>query len=428
MFLNRSKETAALLSQVGKGVFGYVTGRRRVGKTALLREICDRKKGFYHQAIEGPVSLQLEHLAGEMKTICPVFSQVIPKSWTEFFALLGRDPLPSLLVFDEFPYWVASDPSLASILQKWVDHDLPKLKTSLYLSGSSQAMLYSQFLDQSAPLYGRSKMHLHLKPMSYSWFSRYRRQSADNPETFELFSLVGGVPHYWTLLAKGSCVSNADRLYFSDSALLNQEPRIMLNDEGINGIIPRGILDLVGRGVSKPSEIASRLGLPQNHLPRPMSVLLELGFVQRELPFGESTKTSKKTLYRVNDAALSFYYGTLLPHQREWPVMGTAEKKRLIHEHASRQWEVFCREVFPGSARYWESDIELDIVAPLSGGRFLVAECKWKKLSVKDEQVLLADLERNFKRSQLSKKLGGKIIFRILSQNVLPEMAKKLAD
>lgn len=142
-FWDREKELAQIHKGLGKGRFGFVTGRRRIGKTALLRKARQDFGGIYHQAVEGTPEQQLLHLIEEIRDFFPIFGDVIPKTWNEFFRLLSREKLPKLVVFDEFPYWVQGDSSLPSILQKWVDHELPKLETLVLVSGSSQLMLNS---------------------------------------------------------------------------------------------------------------------------------------------------------------------------------------------------------------------------------------------------------------------------------------------
>lgn len=190
VFWNRSGELAQIRAWLRKGGFGCLTGRRRIGKTALLKKVCEQEGGFYHQAVEGTPEQQLLHLAEEMRTVIPIFRDVVPRTWNEFFKLLSREKLPRLLVFDEFPYWVEGDPTLASFLQKWIDHSLPKLKTLVLASGSSQSMLDSEFLRASSPLYGRAAFRLRLKPMSYGWFCRALKYEVGDALSFTRFSLV----------------------------------------------------------------------------------------------------------------------------------------------------------------------------------------------------------------------------------------------
>lgn len=425
-FWDRTGEIDLLRRRLGRGELGYVTGRRRVGKTALLTKACEDFGGIYHQAVEGTPQQQLLHLAEELGQRFSILRDAVPRSWGEFFRLLSREKLPPLLVFDEFPYWVNGDPTLPSQLQKWVDHELPRHKTLLVVSGSSQSMLFSEFLGSEAPLYGRAAVHLHLKPLGYDWFCRALDYPIGNPESFVRYSLVGGVPHYWRLMPRGRLLNQAEHLYFEPSAILAEEPAQLLRDEGVTGVLPKAILDLVGRGVSKPSELASRLGTAQGNLSRPLALLRELGLLHKELPFGGSARTTKKVIYSLSDPALAFYYGVFLPSRTRWTLLKPPERKRLLDQHASHVWEHFVRQAFPGSGRYWEGALELDLVAPDPDGGHLIAECKWSDLSRTEERLLLRRLEEKFSRSALAKRLR-KVRFGLFSQKDLPRLAKQAA-
>lgn len=421
--LDRQSEQEKISKYVGKSIFGYMVGRRRVGKSALLEYVCGKQAGFYHQAIEGTIGQQLDHLVGDLKGILPLFNSVIPKSWSEFFALLSKEKLPPILVFDEFPYWVAADPTLPSILQKWIDHELKHHKTLIMVSGSSQSMLYSQFLDGSAPLYGRSQFFIRLEPMTYAWFCKALRLDVSAPESFEKFAVVGGIPHYWKLLDKSPLIKQLDDLFFEPSAILAEEPRLILHDEGITGNVSKAILDLIGRGVNKPSEIAARVGVPQNHLSRPLAQLIELGLINRDLPFGESLRTSKKVLYSLQDPVLSFYYGTCVPHRHHWRLLSDKEKKELITLHVSRQFEIYCRKVHIASQRYWEPSCEVDLIAPQKDKSYFAGECKWMMLSPKKESELSNQLKSKIGKSNF--KMRNEISsVQIFSKKDLSALAK----
>ncbi|MBI4679515.1 MAG: ATP-binding protein [Elusimicrobia bacterium] len=424
-FWDRESELSRIRRRLGGAAFGYVTGRRRVGKTALLLEAIRRFGGLYHQAVEGTAQQQLLHFADEIGEALPIFRDVVPRTWSEFFRLLSRASLPPLMVWDEFPYWSQGDAGLASLAQKWVDHELPKRRTLLLLSGSAQSMLYSQFLSHASPLYGRASLRIHLEPLGYPWFCRALGYDPDRADSFVRFSLVGGVPHYWKLMPRGTPTQQAAELYFEPSAILAEEPVRLIRDEGVVGALPKAILDLVGRGVARPSELASRLGTAQGNLSRPLALLLELGLIHRELPFGESSRTTKRVLYGVQDPALAFYYGTYLPSRSRWKTLPAKEVERLLHGHASRCWERFCRQAYPGSGRYWEAGVELDMVwRPDGKKRALVAECKWSRVGDCEGRSLLEDLRARFCRSALARRFHA-VDFRVFSQRDLPEIARR---
>lgn len=349
--------------------------------------------------------------------------EVVPKSWAEFFALLSREKLEGLIVFDEFPYWVQGDPSLPSHLQKWIDHHLPQTKATLLISGSSQFMLHSAMMRPGAPLRGRATVSLNLAPLSFRWFCKALRYDESNPDSFERYGLVGGVPHYWKLLPRGSAAQQAESLYFAPSAVLAEEPKLWLRDEGVGGTMPKALLDLIGRGVAKPGEMAGRLGTSHGNLSRPLALLLDLGFIQRELPFGESMRSSKKVLYTLADPALSFYYGTHLPHRERWPLLSGKERASLIHLHASRQWESYCRRVYKGSRRYWEGDTKLDLVVfQAESQKLLVAECKWRDVEPPEEKRFLERLRLRFEKTRLAASHRD-VEFLLLSKKDLPRLS-----
>ncbi|MBL8024004.1 MAG: ATP-binding protein [Elusimicrobia bacterium] len=417
VFWNRTDELKQLRRALRHGGFGLVTGRRRVGKTALLGEICQEGGGLYHQAVEGTPQQQILHLAEEFQSHFPILKSVVPKSWVEFLSLLSREKWPSLVVFDEFPYWVQGDPTLPSVLQEWVDHELPKHKTLLLVSGSSQSMLHSHFLRQESPLFGRADFHLNLDPLPYEWFCRALHYNPLDPLTFSRYSIVGGVPHYWRMMPRGSLLEQVEELYYRPSAPLAAEPSAWLTEEGVSGTVAKALVDLIGRGVSKPGELASRLGLPQGNLSRPLALLLDLGFVNRESPFGQTPRSTKKVLYTIQDPALRFYYSVYLPTRHRWGAMDSKEKLERIHQHVARQWEIFCRSRFPGGGRYWESLVEIDVVARIPSQRaHLVGECKWRALSSDERAGLTRDLERRFISTRLSSTLSP-VEYRILGMS-----------
>mgnify|MGYP001612373980 CR=1 FL=1 len=83
-FWNREAELARLRSLLGKGALAYVTGRRRLGKTALLTKACADFGGLYHQAVEGTAQQQIEHLALEWKDRLPLLRDLTPRQWEIF--------------------------------------------------------------------------------------------------------------------------------------------------------------------------------------------------------------------------------------------------------------------------------------------------------------------------------------------------------
>src|SRR6266480_1419365 len=149
-FTNRVDELKILDTAAKASGLLVVFGRRRVGKTRLLTHWLKPRGGLYSQAIEAASPIQIEQV---MRDIGPMLeTNIAPKSWSDLLELVGLQHGRKILCLDEFPYLVASDPSLPSIIQRWLDHQRPKQFT-LILSGSSTSAMNACFLNRAAPLY-----------------------------------------------------------------------------------------------------------------------------------------------------------------------------------------------------------------------------------------------------------------------------------
>ncbi len=403
-FVNRVDELRELDGAARKGGLLVVFGRRRVGKTRLLRHWLAMRKGWYSQAIEAQSDAQLQQVFADLKS--QLGTNLTPKTWAEFFEILSLQKKPWIFCLDEFPYLAAVDPSLPSQMQRWVDHSLPD-GCLLILAGSSTRMMNDMFLNRGAPLYGRALKLLTVRPMAYAAFCRACDLPAKKTESFEKFSCVGGLPKYWEFLApRQDVVAVAETLYFDFAPYMEQEPQRILRDEGIAGLNALAVLEAVGRGAERPSEIAMRLGTAQTNLSRLFQQLLDASILVRELPYGESLRTTKRMLYRIADPTIRFWFRVFSPHQSRWQQYDEAKKRLLIHEHASTVFEDYCRTLFPGAQRYWEKDLEIDLVGPdpENAKGLVLAEVKWRALNKTERTRILGELQAKWTRTTLAAK------------------------
>ena len=395
-FTNRVQELEELDASARVGGLVVLFGRRRVGKTRLLTHWLEKRSGFYSQAIEAAVPMQIEQTVRDIGSALPQGIQ--PKTWMEFFELLRYGPAGTVLCLDEFPYLVASDPSLPSVVQRWLDHHRPEGFT-LVLSGSSTGAMNDCFLNRSAPLYQRARKLIHLEPMDYAAFCRACGLDRSSKESFTLYALVGGIPKYWEFVEAGATALDlAEELFFGRSAFLEDEPVRILREERIAGLTPLSVLEAVGRGASKTSEIAARLGTAQTNLGRTLQQLLDASLLEREIPFGESLRTTKKTLYHIGDPALRFWFRVYSPHRSLWHRLTIEEKTKLLHDHAATVFEDYCRSRHPDAARYWEAGAEFDFLRK-DGDGVVVSEVKFEKLTAAEKTGLKKQLAEKWKSS-----------------------------
>jgi uncharacterized protein len=426
-FVNRAAELKELDAAAAAGGLLVFYGRRRVGKTRLLAHWLARHDGLYSQAIESASDIQLDQTYRDLQP--QLTTTVTPKSWAELLEILSLQKKKRwILCLDEFPYLVNSDPSLPSVLQRWLDHSQPK-QSLLLLSGSSTRMMNDLFLNRSAPLYGRARKLVHVEPMSYAAFCGACRLNPSDPESFTRFSIVGGIPKYWEFVdSQASAVDLAEALFFGFAPYLDQEPARILRDEGISGLNALSLLEAVGRGAEKPSEAAARLGTAQTNLSRLLQQLLDASILERTLPFGESTRSTKRTQYRIQDPALRFWFRVYSPHRSRWHDYSIQDKQKLLQDHASTVFEDFCRQQFSDAARYWEGNLEFDLVRSErhddAGQKLVVSEVKWKLLTATERRRLEMELEDKWQRSALRHRHPD-VAFEVLDSTILKQVRKE---
>jgi AAA+ ATPase superfamily predicted ATPase len=142
----------------------------------------------------------------------------------------------------------------------------------------------------------------------------------------------------------------------------------------------------------------------------------------RELPFGESLRSTKRILFRIQDPSLRFWFRVYSPQQSLWRTLSAAQRAKLVHEHAASVFEDFCRLRYPGAQRYWEGDVELDLVAPDPSKTkdLIVAEVKWRKLTAAERANVLRQLQSKWSRCQLAKK-HAEVRFEVLDASLLEQ-------
>ncbi|BCO09753.1 ATPase [Desulfolithobacter dissulfuricans] len=415
-FLNRAREVARLgraLNAADPALI-VVYGRRRCGKSRLLQHIA-RKQDIYYLADQQEAPLQIKGLAAEIGRHVPGFDQVAYPSWEVLFnALYNQARHDIALILDEFPYLVQKSPELPSILQRHIDTQ--KNTIHLIICGSSQRMMQGLVLDSTAPLYGRAAEIIKLRPLEPGWLAD--ALECDAVQTVEAYSIWGGVPRYWELAKQYSSTETACKeLVLDRDGILHEEPMRLLLDDMRGASQPHSLLGLIAGGAHRLSEIAGRLGKPSTSLTRPLANLIQLGYIKKEVPFGENIRSGKKTLYRLADPFLQFWYRIVMPNQSllEQDLIDAvyAASQQTLTMQVADVWEELARWSVPRlaiagqrwkpAARWWGkglngNQMEIDLVAEsLDGCSLLFGEAKWeKKTDVRQTLHRLTNSAENF--------------------------------
>ncbi len=416
MFVDRESELAALEAawRSERAELIVVYGRRRVGKTALLRAFCDNHPSAFWVA-----SLSSEALLRRSFTDA-VWQADHPgggpagysyESWERAFLALGELAAERRLVvvIDEFPYLANADPSIPSVLQKVWDERLQHTRLMLILCGSHIGMMKRELLEYRAPLYGRRTGQIHLRPLplraAAALFPAY-----DAAQQIETYAVLGGIPAYLTQWdSRESVLTNVEQRILNPASYLYLEPQFLLREELQEPRNYFALLQAIAQGRTRLNEISQATGMERGPASRYLAILQDLHLVERRVPVTErQPDKSRRGLYRLRDPFLAFWFRFVAPYFSTLEVGHTAPIARLVADELSQftgpVFEDLCRDWIAEQAAlqrlpfipqrigaWWNNEEEIDLVA-VGEDALLAGECKWTNRPVGTN--ILDDLKR----------------------------------
>ena len=403
-FLNRQAELERLdrLASSVEGGLAVIYGRRRIGKTRLLVEWTSARRGIYTVADQSAPDVQRRYLAEAIGEHLKGFDDVEYPDWRSLLTRLGADARAQEfrrpIVLDELPYLVASSPELPSVLQRFCDHEVKAARLTLAIAGSSQRMMQGLTLSADAPLYGRAQVILDIEPLEIRWLHEALDPGSVRAAT-EHWTAWGGVPRYLELAAgsEGEAKARVNDLVLDPAGPLHLEPDRLLLEEVPSALEVRPVLDAIGAGAHRVSEIGARIGRPATSLSRPLDRLLGMGLVTRDVPFGLSPRKSRRSLYRIRDPFFRLWFRVVASRRAQLAASSPAGREAILDRYwqalVAEAWEQICRESVPRleatglealgplspAARWWHGAApEWDLVAEgLDRPVLLLGEAKW---------------------------------------------------
>ena len=415
-FINRAEELKSLNAKwkESKPHFVIIYGKRRVGKTELIKQFIKDKPSIYFLADKRTELEQLKELGRIMGDF---FEDSLLKDrgfsgWLEVFKYLKEKNKKRLvLVVDEYPYLVEVNKAVSSIFQKGWDEYLKDLNIILILSGSSIAMMESETLTHQAPLYGRRTAQILVKPMLFKEAGSFFPDK-DFDEFMSIYTITGGMPAY--LLQWDGSLSleeNIKNKIFLRTEFLHNEVEFILKEEFREPKNYLSILKAISFGKRKFSEIVNETGIEKNILTKYLMTLERLQVIEKEVSITEEKpQKSRKGIYIISDNFFRFWFQYIFPYKSDLEIGRFDEVLRKmkesfnilesnIYEKVSRDllWG-FRDKIFPfeRAGRWWDKNEEIDIVAlNASNKEILFGEIKWSNKQVGTN--ILEDLKRKSK-------------------------------
>ena len=404
-FIGRKNELHTLNTEYNRNSsFVVIYGRRRVGKTTLIKEFLKNKTAFYYLATEELESQSMKRLANVIaRTTKNTLLQKIEFSdWLDLFQLIAdyKPEEKKVLVIDEFPYLVRTNSAFPSILQNAWDEFLKDSNVMLILSGSLMGMMQKHALSYDSPLYGRRTAQMRLTPLPFT--SIYETQNLPFEQAVEQFALTGGVPKYLEFFEDGRPLEEQLKdVVFSKNGFLYEEPNFLLKSESLTAVNYFSIIKTIADGNHKLGKIASALGQESSSLTPYLSTLSDLGFIEKRTPITEKNpEKSRKGLYFIADNFLRFWFCYVYPYKGELELDNMQIVLDEIHKDFKEKFVAFayediCKDIFAklcsnnaisfvpsriGS--YWlndyDGDTEIDVMSvDHQNKQVFVGECKY---------------------------------------------------
>jgi len=311
IFVGRKEELRALEERyrLKTAQFMVIYGRRRVGKTELIKHFVKGKDGVYYLCTKEALNVQLQRIA---VMVAETFQQPTPlvkdvDDLGKYIQSVSKEKL-FVLAIDEFPFMIGGDKATPSVWQRLWDEYLSKFPIFVILCGSSISMMESEVLGSKSPLYGRRTGQIKLQPLRFPEVREFYSKKKIE-EVVYLFSVTDGIPFYMNEMNPDlSFLDNIKINIASKDKLLYEEPDLLLREELREPHLYKEILKAIAKGCTKLTDICNTSGIPQNQITKYLNVLIELNFIEKRSPITIKKAISKQTLYFIKDNFFLFYF------------------------------------------------------------------------------------------------------------------------
>jgi AAA+ ATPase superfamily predicted ATPase len=290
------------------------------------------------------------------------------------------------------------------MLQIAIDHYMRNTKIKLILSGSHVAFMEEKVMGSKSPLYGRRTGMIQLKAFDY-YDSGKMLPSFSLEEKVKFYGVLDGIPYYLSLIdGESTFEENVCRLFFETDGALFNEPELLIKQEFEAPARYNSIIEAVARGAQRPSQIEQITGIEKSQASAYIRTLLDIGFLAKEIPFGENPNKTRKGNYTLGNNMFRFWFTHVSPHFSDIQL-GNGEtifKRRvsgLIENYIGTYiFETVCRDYLirlnsqerlpflaSKEGKWWgncslerkQTDVDVIMADPDCSKGIILGECKW---------------------------------------------------
>ncbi|MFW3147231.1 MAG: ATP-binding protein [Thermoplasmatota archaeon] len=404
-FHNRENELRMIKEAVEKDYcFIVITGRRRIGKTRLIREAL---KGKDHLDLFIPrkrstLALeQLSYMIREQTGYSPQFMDL--RDLLQYIFRMDNN----IIFIDEVSNFKYVDEGVFSDLQEMIDRVKDERPLRIIVDGSYVSIMRRTFQDRKEPLYGRATSILELQPLNVV---HSVRMLMEGPlpflDSLETYSLFGGVPSYLEVLKERRSIEKITENVFSPGSIfLTEGENLLIQEFGASWDTYFSILEVISRGKFGPTSIAEQLGMEVQMLPKYLETLKQLQLIDRKRPiFGKQ----RHVRYGLIDPFLQFWFKVCYPRYGLYRDGRARVDRETVRTEIGKGMErvivdiLFSTDSLPFEpdevGSWWDrSGNEVDILFySKREKKIAIGEVKWKNKPVGKDSVksLLSNLEK----------------------------------
>lgn len=341
----------ALLSNESELVAVY--GRRRVGKTFLIREYYKSQMVFEMTGIKGANrAIQLRNFHKQLEQTATKFKPFrVPKDWFEAFDLLGeyinklRSKKKKVIFIDEFPWFCSQRSDFLMLFEHfWNDYCTKRTDLVVVVCGSAASFMVQKIVHNKSGLHGRISKTIQLLPFNlYETREFLRKRGLDwtDYDLIQIYMVLGGVPYYLKQLDNSLTVTqNIDRLCFATGGGMVKEFDEVLISLFTNSALHKQIITTLAtkrKGLTRKKLIELSKRPDNGDFSNALRELEESGFVAKYEAFA---KVNHKILYRLSDEFCYFY----LKFMKTNIGQGAGTWVQLFAKQTNKSWSGFAFE------------------------------------------------------------------------------------
>ncbi|MBR1389997.1 MAG: ATP-binding protein [Lachnospiraceae bacterium] len=353
MFVGRERELKALKDVYEKSGFGMtiIYGRRRVGKSTLIKEFIKGKKVIFYTATKVGAERNLELFSKQVLDVLdPAMSAATFSTIESVFDVITNkvcDDKKTILVIDELPYWAEKDEALLSVLQKYIDTQWTDRNMMVILCGSALSFMEKKVLSEKSPIFGRRDSQIKLEAFNYRDSALFVPDYSAEEKAI-CYGVTGGIAKYLSLFDAGKSLDeNIIRLFFNADGYMFDETKNLLIQEFLDVTLVNNIIEQVASGENALNNIASKVHEKDTTVLYSLEKLIDVGLVEKKNCITEE-KNKKKTQYVLKDHMFKFWY-QFIPKAVSVIEMGQGQAyyekvvKPQIHSFMGSVFEEMCR-------------------------------------------------------------------------------------